>query len=86
MATLRDHGGAVRYWRDEGGARLVLCGNGAFLVSRAGGRWRGVTRPQEIAEITVDLYNQRRWSIDAGKSARAAVTRTGRAARRQEGV
>lgn len=81
LATISGNGGAERYWRHADGRRLVLCRNGEMLVQVArGGRWHAIASKPPISALSYE-----KWELDAGQAARAAVTRTGRQARRGEG-
>jgi len=80
MAAISANGGARRYWRHEPtGTRLVLCGNGQFLVNRGGGRWRLPREAYSLAQLEADAS----WQPDTRPVVSAAVTRTGRQARRR---
>lgn len=76
--TISGNGGAVRYWTHaHNGSRLVLCRNGKRLLqARKRGNWQVTTLSLE--DIAID----RSWRSDTAISASAAITRTGRLARR----
>lgn len=84
--SIREHGGAVRYWRhDKSGQRAVLCQDGKVLMLR-GGRWKEpVWHPLAVAFDPVEtLQKDTEWEEDTRSSMSAAITRTGREARRRE--
>lgn len=76
--TISGQGGAVRYWTNaKTGARVVLCRNGTRLLQTAKrGSWRVTTW------LIEDLVLDPAWRSDTTIAASAAVTRTGRLARR----
>jgi hypothetical protein len=73
MPTISANGGAERYWRGPGNARLVLCRNGRLLLREAGKRWW-----IEAGNVTIDAT----WQPDTSPRASASVTRTHRISRR----
>lgn len=76
--TISANGGAVRYWSHaHNGSRLVLCANGnRLLQAQRRGSWR--VTALRIEDIALDPG----WRSDTAISASAAITRTGRLARR----
>lgn len=79
--SIREHGGAVRYWRHKTGQRAVLCADNAVLVLR-GGRWSG---PGIGAGIAVGMIEaDPLWEEDTRSAMSAAITRTNRDARRRD--
>lgn len=77
--TISSQGGAVRYWSrgHDHQQRLVLCSNGRLLLQTQPHRsWRMTTM------TTADVARDPRWRENATSAASAAVTRTGRIARR----
>lgn len=76
--TISGNGGAVRYWTHaHNGSRLVLCRNGQRLLQmQRRRRWRVTTL--RVEDIALD----RSWRSDTTIATTAAVTRTGRLARR----
>ena len=77
--SIRDHDGAVRYWRHTAsGRRAVLCGDGVVLEN-IGGRW--VERGLRAAM----MHHWNGWETDTRPSVTAAITRTTRDARRRSG-
>lgn len=82
--SIREHGGAVRYWRrEEDGARAVLCRDGYVLLYRKGGRWRVPIEFMANMRLLIEMLEQdREWQSDTRPSMTAAITRTGREARR----
>jgi hypothetical protein len=78
VPTISANGGAERYWRGRGGARLVLCRNGRLLLREAGKRWW-----QDASLITVEeIAGDKAWRVDTSPRASASVTRTHRISRR----
>ena len=72
--SISEHGGAVRYWRNNDGRRACLCQDGPILLL-VHGKWNGVANePPEAG------YG---WETDTRPSVSAAITRTTRYARRR---
>lgn len=91
--SIREHGGAVRYWRHKtNGSRAVLCADGKVLMLR-GTRWREPLTVQLIAAATAQqgdyvalnmIERNTEWQEDTRSAMSAAITRTGREARRRD--
>ena len=76
--TISGNGGADRYWRHAiTHLRTVLCRNGTFLIQH-GREWRKA----KWYSVQDMLKDDPAWQPDTSIKARAAVTRTTRAARR----
>ena len=74
--SIREHGGAVRYWVHEDGTPAVLCVDGKILTMRKS-RW------QEWLDAKPELLDSiAAWKTDTRPSLSAAITRTTREARR----
>lgn len=84
--SIRDHGGAVRYWRHVVSQRRVVeCADGKLLYLR-GGRWRdaSIIGPGNTAPMTIfDFATNPQWEKDTRSALSAAITRTNREARRR---
>ena len=74
--SIREHGGAARYWVNLDGGRVVLCLDGTLLVMRRS-RWK------VYDEATVEMLDRNPyWRQDTRPGIAAAITRTNREARR----
>lgn len=89
--SIRANGGAVRYWRHKwksNAHRAVLCRNGKVLILWSG-RWQEARAGLDYSKL-VDgtvlnmLETNTEWENDTRPSMTAAITRTGREARRAQ--
>lgn len=78
MPTIKENGGAVRFWRQKhGDGRAVLCRNGVTLIRHGRNDWN------KIAVPWTDIDHDPRWIPDTRPVITAVITRTNRDARRK---